>query len=187
MNLFCKLMLPFLILPLWPGAPAPGFPNHARSQYQTFQNKPYAYLDFPLPEGILVYQMDKQKLNLEVKGLTLIQIWSRDAGSEGVHWERARAVEARYKDRGLTTISVNFENGMGFKYQHRWLKQFFQKTPLPEHFYFDALGYTVDLLKIPGFPTWFLVDEQGTVVFRTNGKNEEGLAILESEIETRLK
>ena len=175
--LFCSILALFL----FHQAMAQDYQVSMRSTEKTG----YKYEDYPFPAEIMVYTLDKQRVELKTEGLTLIQIWSFDAGSEPEHWARARAMESTYKDKGLTTVSINFENGAGFKGQHQMLTSYFKETPIPEHFYFDGLGYTVDLLHVPGFPAYYLVDD-GRVVFRTNGKDEEGLAVLESEIKTRL-
>ena len=179
MNTLCKV---FLIVSLAQSAWAQDFTFSPNPRQKTgFSRESYRF-----PDGIMVYDMDKQKTYLAIDRLTLIRIWSKGAGSEPPDWQRARDLSSRFKDRGLEFISVNFENGSDFKTQHRMLQAFFSERPQPEKFYFDALGYTVDLLRIPGFPIYYLVDKDGMVVFRTYDGDEEGMAILHSEIDFRL-
>ena len=147
--------------------------------------KGYVYEQFTFPSDILVFRMDKSKLNLEVKGLTLLQVWTLKNGTEPELWTRIEDIAATYKSQGLTTLSVNFENGSGFKRQHAQLLEYFKKIPQPENFFFDPLGYVPDLLQVPGFPTYYLIDD-GEVVFYTLGEDAEGVGVLESEIRARL-
>lgn len=147
--------------------------------------KGWAYEDYAFPDGIKVYKMSKEKEVLKVEGLTLIQLWSIDAGGEPQVWRRHQELVNKYKGQGLKSISLNFENGVDFKIQHQMLKKYFATTKEPERFYFDFMGYSVDMLKTPGFPMYSLV-ENGRVVFRTNGKDPEGMEILDREINERV-
>ncbi len=147
----------------------------------------YSYEKYPFPKDIMVFDMNKKSSTMTIDGLTLIQVWSTCCGAEPEVWSRIRSIEEHYRDRGLKTLSVNFENGSEFASQYSLLQKFFQDVEQPEHFYFDSMGYVIDLLEVPGFPTYFLVAPDGNVVFRTNGKDEEGVSLLESEIESRLK
>ncbi len=149
--------------------------------------KGWAYESYKFPPGIKVYRMDKTKEDLKLDGhLTLIQLWSIDAGGEPEVWSQYKALVDKYKGKGLKSVSINFENGVDFGVQHEMLKKFFAKTAQPERFYFDYMGYSVDLLTTPGFPTYSLVDESGQVIFRTNGKDPEGMDMLRLEIDDRL-
>lgn len=154
---------------------------------KTKKGPSYSYEKYPFPDGIRVYDMNKKPSIMTIDGLTLIQVWSTCCGAEPEVWSRIRSIEQHYRDMGLKTMSVNFENGTELASQYNILTEFFKKVEQPEHFYFDALGYVIDFLKVPGFPTYYLVASDGTVVFRTNGKDEEGLSLLEAEIESRLK
>ena len=146
----------------------------------------YTYENYPFPDDIRVYTMDKKEVVLAIDQLTLIQVWSTCCGAEPEVWQRVRQMEADYRDQGLKTVSISFENGSDFPDHHQILVDFFKKVEQPEHFYFDPLGYVIDLLKVRGFPSYYLVDKDGTVVFRTSGKDREGVRMLEIEIQNRL-
>jgi len=148
--------------------------------------KGWAYEDYPFPDGIKVYKLNKEKHVLKAEGLTLVQLWSIDAGGDPQTWRAFEKLIDKYKGKGLKTISVNFENGVDFKVQQAMLKKFFATTKEPENFYFDYMGYSVDMLRTPGFPMYSLVDKNGRVVFRTNGKDAEGMDILDAELNDRL-
>jgi len=150
------------------------------------QLKGYAFLDFPFPNNLTLSDLDRNQTTLRIEGLTLIQIWGTCCGVDAGNWDRIQELPRRYAERGLTTISVNFENGFSGRAMRQNLKDFFTMVEKPERLYYDALGASVDLLRVPGFPAFYLVEPDGTVVFRTNGKDSEGLAILEGEIERRL-
>lgn len=151
-----------------------------RRQGFSFENK-------PLPTDIMLYTLDKEKVYLNTGGkLTFIQVWSICCGAEPDVWAKALELSQTYRDYGMQTISVNFENGSGVKEQIAEVKDFLKTNTAPETLLVDGLGYIVDLLKVPGFPTYYLVDAQNQVVFRTNGKDPEGLKLLRQEIEKRL-
>lgn len=146
----------------------------------------YDYPNTPFPADIKVFKMDKSKHVLEAKGLTLIQVWTLRDGNRPDLWNRFHDLSKKYQGQGLRTLSVNFENGTDFPTQHAKLQHFFRTTRQPDNFYFDALGYITDLLKVPGFPIYYLVDAKGKIVFRTLGEDEDGVALLENEIKSRL-
>ncbi|MDJ0841494.1 MAG: hypothetical protein QNK37_33610 [Acidobacteriota bacterium] len=171
------LLLTFAVLP-------------AVTQDYTVNLKPtleeaYNFETYPFPDDLLVYDQERRKLNLEVEGLTLIQVWSIEMGGKPDIWNRLVAIHNRYKDRGLQTVSINFENGGDAQSSFKNLRNFLAGRPHPMPTYLDFLGYTVDLLKIPGFPTYILVKDQ-QVVFTTLGDVEEGVDMLENEIERLL-
>ena len=147
----------------------------------------YAYEDYPFPSGLKLRTLDKQTVEFKPEGVTLIQVWTKGGGSQVDLWTTVTRLAERYEEQGLTTISVNFENGTSGKVQRAFLDEYFTKVTKPKHFYYDTLGYVVDLLKVPGFPTYYLVDKQGRVVFRTNGNDPEGVQILENEIIAKLQ
>ena len=146
----------------------------------------YSYEQFPFPDGIKVYTLEKERIILGIDSLTLIEIWSSCCGAEPSVWARVRGIEQRYASLGLKTYSVNFENGADAASQFEELGEFIKDVTRPANLYLDTLGYTIDYLHVPGFPTYYLVSEDGTVVFRTNGKDEEGVSLLETEIRSRL-
>lgn len=148
--------------------------------------KGYDYLDTAFPKDITVFKMDKSKHVLKLQGLTLLQVWTMRDGARPELWEGFHGIARKFKDQGLKSLSINFENGTDFNGQHYKLGEFFRAVPEPENFYFDSLGYVTDLLKVPGFPIYYLVDAKGKIVFRTLGEDEEGVAMLEEEIRTRL-
>lgn len=150
-------------------------------------NQGYSYENYPFPDNIMVFALDKSKHILKSEGLTLIRVWSIRDGLRPALWDRARKIEQTYKAAGLTTYSINFENGTDFRKQKRKLEEFFKTVAPPEHFYFDAMGYTIDLLKVPGFPAYFLVDPQGQVVFKTLAEDLTGVKLLEQQIRSYLK
>ena len=164
----------------------PGISQDYKVKVNPNLGKSFSYDQFPFPEGVKVYDMDKKPLFLEPDQLTLIQVWSTCCGAEPEVWSRVMELGKTYKDRGLKTISINFENGTDMREQHRLITEFFTERDQPEHFFLDGLGYVIDLLKVPGFPTYYLVSEDKMVVFRTNGKDEEGLTLLEAEIQSRV-
>ncbi len=161
--------------------------QHDYTAKVTPQLKGYAYENYPMPDNILVYDLEKNRTALRVDRLTLIQLWGVCCGTDLANWDQFQEVSRKYAGKGLQTISVNFENGVSGRAQRENLKQFFAVARKPEQLYYDPLGYVVDFLKTPGFPTLYLVEADGTVVFRTNGKDPEGLSILESEIQRRLE
>jgi len=147
----------------------------------------YSYDTYPLPDDIMLYTLDREKVYLKTDGkLTFIQVWSMCCGAEPGVWATALDLSNSYRDYGLQTISVNFENGAGVREQIEQVGEFMKGVAPPEKLLLDGLGYIVDLLHVPGFPTYYLVDTNNQVVFRTNGKDPEGLKLLRREIEKRL-
>ena len=144
--------------------------------------KGYEYGNTPFPEGMMVFQLDKSKHYLKAEGVTLIQVWTLRDGARPELWQKAREIEKAYKDQGLTTLSVNFENGSSFSRQLSDLNDFFKYVERPENLYFDPMGYVTDMLKVPGFPIYYMVDDKGNIIFKTLGEDEEGVATLETEI-----
>lgn len=147
----------------------------------------YKYENFSLPPGIMVKTMNKEKIELKVDRFSLIHVWSINGGGGKDQWLPFSDLVNNFQPKGLQVISVNFENGIGGKAQLNKLTRFFEKNKKPENFYYDSMGYITDFLTVSGFPTYFLVEADGTVVFRTNGFDPNGMAILEQEIKARLK
>lgn len=146
----------------------------------------YSYDTFPFPSNIMVWTLEKEKLYVKPEGLSFVTVFGLCCGAEPEVWNRATDLAARYKGQGLNAYMINFENGSELKAQLRDVKKFLETNSRPDNIYIDAMGYSIDNLQVNGFPTYFLVDKDGNVVFTTNGKDEEGLAILESEILARL-
>jgi hypothetical protein len=48
------------------------------------------------------------------------------------------------------------------------------------------MGWAIDSFKVKGFPTYLLIDAQGTILFRTSAHDEEGLIQLENELDKLL-
>lgn len=90
-------------------------------------------------------------------------------------------IDERFRDRGLDTVGINFENGANLESQYQNLKRFVAERQPRHRMHFDYLGYAIDLLDVPGFPSFMLVKD-GAVIFTTLGEDEEGVALLESEI-----
>jgi hypothetical protein len=151
------------------------------------RDKGYSYDAYPFPNDLIVSSLDRQKHHLQVTELTLIHVWSLCCGTSSDMWNRIEDMGLAYRDLGLKTISINFENGMPGKIQRQELAQFFKNVKEPENFYYDPMAGVVELLKVPGIPTYFLVDETGMVVFRTLGEDREGVKLLEEQIYRRLK
>jgi hypothetical protein len=147
----------------------------------------YSYDAFAFPTDLVVYSMDQKEHLLKVDSLTLIHVWSLCCGTSADMWHRIEDIGNAYRDQGLKTISINFENGMPGKIQRVELETFFKNVPEPETFYYDPMAGVVELLKVPGIPTYFLVDKNGTVVFHTLGEDLEGVKKLEGEIYDRLQ
>ena len=163
----------------------------AQSKYDLEVGSPdnpgHARITQAYPSELILFTMDNKQVDIKHDGVMLFQIWSVGAGSQPEMWTRVREIAARFKDLGLTTISVNFENGASGKIQKNRVAEFFKTTPEPENFYLDKLGYTVDEFRMPGFPHYYLVDKSGLVIFRTNGLDKKGVSVLEEEIEHALK
>jgi len=149
-------------------------------------DKGYSYETYPFPADLSVFDLDRQEHLLKVETLTLIQVWSLCCGTSDAMWNRILDMGLAYRDLGLKTISINFENGMPGKVQRERLAAYFQTVKEPEHFFYDPMGGVVELLRVPSIPTYFLVDETGMVVFHTLGEDTEGVTLLEQEIYRRL-
>ena len=141
---------------------------------------------FKLEEPIHLIDMDSKKVVLEFNELTFIQLWSYCCGSEPEVWEKARDIEAQFKNKGLRTISINFENGVGFKEQVQRVKEVLEEREPPNEIYMDRLGYAYEILRAKGFPSYFLVNANDEVLFYTNGKVEEGVQALIDRIHVEL-
>lgn len=163
------------------------FAQDYRMKVSSQKRSGFSFDKYPLPSGIQLYTLDKEKQELNTGGkLTFLQVWSICCGAEPDVWSKALDLSADYREYGLQTISVNFENGSGVREQLADVKQFLQGVAKPDKVLVDGLGYIVDFMKVSGFPTYFLVDKENNVVFRTNGKDPEGLKLLRQEIENRL-
>lgn len=148
----------------------------------------FSFETYPLPDNIQLSKIDRSKVMLDTQGkLTFVQVWSICCGGEPDIWAQALDIAEMYKGNGLQTISINFENGAGLKAQIAEVKDYFTKNPPPENLFFDGLGYVTDFLNVTGFPTYYLVDKNNQVVFRTNGKDPEGMKLFRQEIEKRLE
>lgn len=150
------------------------------------KSRSYSYNEFPFPPDMLLWTLEKEKLTFRPEGLSLVTVFGLCCGAEPFVWNRVNELASRYKDQGLNTYMINFENGGELASQLRDVKKFLESNTRPDNILIDGMGYTVDLLQVNGFPTYYLVDANGNVVFQTNGKDEEGLAILESEILSRI-
>lgn len=143
-------------------------------------------MDMAFPKDVKVYDLNRQAHILKPEGLTLIQIWGTCCGGEPEVYSRVENLFETYGDQGLSWISINFENGLDYAGAVSEMTKYFATKEKPANLYTDPLGYSIDLLNVSGFPTYFLVDKDGRVVFRTNGKDDEGMARLEGEIQARI-
>jgi len=149
-------------------------------------NKGFTFNNYTMPDEIIVYDMAREKAPLEVGDLAVIQIWSIDNGGDPYLFSRIEYLHDRYGEQGLDVVGINFENGAELNQQYADLKRFVAERKPKHRMHFDYLGYAVDLLQIPGFPSYILVKD-GRVVFTTLGEDEEGVALLEGEIERILE
>ena len=150
--------------------------------------KSWRYENLPFPTGIMVRTVQGEKLELKIENqLTLVHVWNNKGGGVPEQWMRFSDIYGNYVDKGLRVYSVNFENAMGGRAQRAALVAFFEKNFQPKDAFYDSMGYSPDLLKVGGFPTYYLVDPDGTIVFRTNGWDREGMTILEQEIGKNLR
>ena len=147
----------------------------------------HSYLDTMLPSGIKLKTLKGEPYELKVDSTTLIQVWSVCCGGDAMDWADQRYMEQIYGEKGLRIISINFENGADPRQQIKSVDEFLGKMPKPAELYLDSLGYVVDDLPVKGFPTYILVDKEGKMVFRTSGKSEEGVSLLNSEIQNLLE
>lgn len=152
----------------------------------TSKSASYSYEVFPFPSNIKVWTLEKEKLTVKPEGLSLVTVFGLCCGAEPHVWSRINDLASRYKEQGLNTYMINFENGGELKASLRDVKKFLEANTRPDNIYIDSMGYSIENLQVNGFPTYFLVDKDGNVVFQTNGKDEEGMSILESEILARL-
>ncbi|CAM2006976.1 TlpA family protein disulfide reductase [Acanthopleuribacter pedis] len=142
----------------------------------------FTYETTPFPGGIKVTDLDKSKLTMDVKGPALIQVWSTCCGGEPELWDYLKGLRSVYEPKGLNFVSLNFENGASGARQRMMVKKFFESQTKPEVLYLDNLGDAVDKLKVAGFPTYILVNGEGQIIFKTNGKDAEGVAVMEEEL-----
>ena len=141
---------------------------------------------FKLAEKVKLMSLDKVPTILEFPTLTLVQVWSTCCGADPQSWSEARALEETYASLGLNTVSINFENGELLPEQIEKVKAFLSSNPRPSQILLDPLGYTPDILKVKGFPSYVLVTKNEEVVFYTSGKDLEGMSLLRQEIERRI-
>lgn len=150
------------------------------------RDKAYMFTDYPFPE-LELRTIDKETTKVELEmPLTLVEVWSVCCGGDAETWAQIRKIEAKYRERGMDTISINFENGVTGFYQPIRVRDHLRDKTLPERLYLDPMGVAVDLLDVTGFPCYFLVNEDHKVVFKTSGRDVEGMRMLLEEIETRL-
>lgn len=142
---------------------------------------------YPFPAGMEVYDLHRKPHIIDPNGLTLIQVWGICCGGEPEVFARVEDLIRTYGDRGLDWVSINFENGLDYAGSVSEVQKYFADKEKPPKLYTDPLGYSIDLLKVTGFPTYFLVDADGQVVFRTNGKDPEGMTRLEAAIQSRIQ
>ena len=150
------------------------------------QRKGYSYEVFPFPNNMVLYDMERQKTTPKALGLTLVMVWTTKVGFDPIQWDRIRSLVENNKAAGLEFFAVNFENGTNFQIQRDRVQEFFARTPPLEPNYLDVLGYAMDFLKVPSYPTYFLVSDQN-VVFYTRGSDGEGMDLLETEIANYLE
>ena len=151
-------------------------------------SKSWRYENIPFPSGIQVRTLEGEKLELKIHdALTLVHVWNTKGGGVPEQWMPFSDLYHNYTEKGLRVYSVNFENAMGGRAQRAALVAFFEKNFQPKEAFYDAMGYSPDLLHVGGFPTYYLVDPDGTIVFRTNGWDKEGMTLLEQEIGKRLR
>ena len=150
------------------------------------QSKGYSYEVFPFPNNMVLYDMERQKTTPKALGLTLVMVWTTKVGYDPTQWERVLSIIETNKAAGLEFFGVNFENGTNFQIQRDRVQEFFSRTTPMEPNYLDVLGYAMDFLKVPSFPTYFLVSDQN-VVFYTRGSDKEGMDLLEMEIANHLE
>ena len=145
------------------------------------------YMDIILPSGIKLKTLKGEAYELQVDSATLIQVWSVCCGGDAMDWAEQRYEEQVFGEKGLRVVSINFENGADPKQQVDAVNGFLQKMPKPAELYLDSLGYAIDSLPVKGFPTYILVNKEGKIIFRTSGKSQEGIALLNSEIQNLLQ
>jgi len=153
----------------------------------TTTTKGYSYEAFEFPKGFELFNLDMQMEELKIEKPTLIQVWSTCCGADDESWTFMRNLEGKYRDKGLVTYSVNFENGVIAAQQIERLKTFLKDVKPPDKVFVDTLGDSVDQLKVTGFPTYLLVTSKGDVIYRTNGNDMDGLVLLIEEIESMLE
>ncbi|PIE02381.1 MAG: hypothetical protein CSA81_07670 [Acidobacteria bacterium] len=150
-------------------------------------DKGFQYINEPMPDGIQLMTLDGEKTILEINTPTLVQVWSMCCGGDALQWADQRYMEQRYSKKGLRVVSINFENGLTRKKQQNSVREFMKSKDKPAEIYLDPMGWAYEDLKISGFPTYVLISQTGNIVLKTSGKSEEGIALLESEIENLLE
>lgn len=151
----------------------------------------YSHEVFDFPKGMMVYTLaddfkNKKRVELEYDGsLTMIQIWGINRGGQPKFWNKIMDIANEYKPEGLKTISVNFENGLPVQLHYSRVQEYFTRVTRPENIYVDTMGYTIEDMKVPAFPVYYLV-EDGKVFFRTKAEDPEGVRMLEDIIVERL-
>ncbi|CAM2067752.1 TlpA family protein disulfide reductase [Sulfidibacter corallicola] len=146
----------------------------------------YSYLNERWPEKMMLFGFERDRKEIDIDAVTLIQVWSACCGAEPYLWEQLEAINEEFKPKGLKWVSINFENGTAYDDQVEIIQEYFKKNKKPEHFYLDPMGSTISKLKVHGFPTYFLVSKEGRLVFTTNGKDNDGMALLQAELEKML-
>ena len=144
----------------------------------------FSYDRYPFPAGMVVYNMEREKVTLKVDKPTLFLVWSVQASLNSLGWQRLMDIQERYQDKGLETVAVNFKNGADFNTQMTEARSFLDREPKPTHNYLDPMGFVIDGLRVPAFPSAYLVNGAGEVIFMTRATDASGLELLESETET---
>ncbi len=139
----------------------------------------------PFPEGLELFALDMKAKSVQLGEMTLVQVWSACCGAEPEIWGEVEAMVREYEEHGLTWVSVNFENGLNMGQMKSKMNDYFAQREAPKNLYLDPMGDIIDQLKVTGFPTYLLVVGD-TVVFRTNGKDPEGVRLFRQQIEKRI-
>lgn len=142
----------------------------------------FSFESSPFPTNISVTDLDRKQQTMEVQGPAFIQVWSTCCGGEPDLWEHLKSLRATYEPKGLRFVSLNFENGASGARQRIMVKKFFETQTKPDTLLLDNKGDAVDKLSVNGFPTYILVNKEGRIVFKTNGKDDEGVAVMEQEL-----
>lgn len=145
----------------------------------------YSASEMPFPAELELFNLDMRAVPVELGNYTFIQVWSRCCGAEPEIWAEAMDLVAEYEDQGLKLVSINFENGINMGQMKQKMNEYFASREQPDNLYLDPMGDAIDQLQISGFPTYLLVVD-GNVVFRTNGKDPDGMALFRDELSRRL-
>ena len=150
----------------------------------SFNKKDTSYSDesFDVPADFTLFDLSMKSKPVAMCDLAFVQVWSECCGAEPEAWAEVTDIIRLYGDLGLQWISINFENGINMRQMKEKMNNYFATREQPENLYLDPMGDAIDGLKVSGFPTYLLVKD-GRVVFRTNGRDEEGVAMLRSAIE----